>query len=726
MRRVLFDFGGVGSGKGVDRERGMPDGSSIVAMMRIDRSPLLSQGLPMSRLRNLCSDRRLRVPRPITRSSDVALGFALVSALIAVGCAETPDDVFVRATNGDAEAQVAQGDRFVEPGEARDLTAAAGWYERAATQGNQLAQFKLGQLHFGESDGAFEPKPATGVRWLSDAAELGNEEAMRDLIAIHDEGRGIPKDPEISGKWMVKVAEFEKPADLVALGIRYYEAKGVPLNRGRGAKLIARAAELGDATAQLYLARLYTTQGNGVVGNLEVAVRWFTEAAEQGDLESQNYLGILYATGQGVEKDYEAALLWLRRAADKGYAKAQANLAVMYSEGSGVEKDPVEAERWFRAAATNEPLAQLELGKRYARGSIVPEDQAEAMLWYLKAAENDVAEGQLIVARAFDQGDGVEKDLAQAARWYAAAAKNGVIEAQLRGAELFEIGAGGVEEDIKQTAGLYRLAAEAGDLDAMWKYGQMLEVGRGAPMNRSGAVEWYRKATVGGHSQARTHLALILDQGRFVRRNVERAAALYEEEAAAGNVSAMSRLGELYWEGDGIPRDRKRALKWHVRAADQGNITSASFAGVRYFEGGYGIVKQPDLAFRYLSMAEKADDIVGSYYVGQCLWKGIGVEENRAKSIPHFKLAADYGVPGSFRYLGIAAVLGMTKSKNKVSEAYSYFVIGDSLRDPEARAEIQALRKKLTRPDVEKFNTNALKEYQRYEVIWAKNRDRRS
>jgi TPR repeat protein len=695
-------------------------------MMRFDHSLPLSQGAPMSQLRNLCSDRWLRVPLPINRFRVVALAFSLASVLIAVGCAETSDEVFVRATNGEAEAQIALGDQFVEPGEARDLTAAADWYERAATQGNQLAQFKLGQLHFGESDGAFEPKPATGVRWLSDAAEMGNEEAMRDLIAIHDEGRGIPKDPEISGKWMVKVAEFEKPADLVALGIRYYEANGVPLNRGRGAKLIARAAELGDATAQLYLARIYTTQGNGVVGNLEIAVGWFTEAAEQGDLESQNYLGMLYASGQGVEKDYEASLLWLRRAADKGYANAQANLAVMYSEGHGVEKDPVEAERWFRAAAANEPLAQLELGKRYARGSIVSEDQAEAMLWYLKAAENDVAEAQLIVARAFDQGDGVETDLAQAARWYAAAAKNGVIEAQLRGAELFETGAGGVDKDIKQTAGLYRLAAEAGDLDAMWKYGQMLEIGRGAPMNRSGAVEWYRKATVGGHSQARTHLALILDQGRFVRRNAESAAALYEEEAAAGNVSAMARLGELYWEGDGIPRDRKRALEWHVRAADQGNITSASFAGVRYFEGGYGIVKKPDLAFRYLSMAEKAGDIVGSYYVGQCLWKGIGVEQNRAKSIPYFKLAADKGVPGSFRYLGIAAVVGMTKSENQVSEAYSYFAIGDSLRDPGASSELQALRKKLNKPDVEKFNANALKEYERYEAIWAKNRNRRS
>ena len=680
----------------------------------------------MSQLRNLCSDRWLRVPLPINRFRVVALAFSLASVLIAVGCAETSDEVFVRATNGEAEAQIALGDQFVEPGEARDLTAAADWYERAATQGNQLAQFKLGQLHFGESDGAFEPKPATGVRWLSGAAELGNEEAMRDLIAIHDEGRGIPRDPEISGKWMIKVAEFEKPADLVALGIRYYEANGVPRNRGRGAKLIARAAELGDATAQLYLARIYMTQGNGVVGNLEIAVRWFTEAAEQGDLESQSYLGMLYASGQGVEKDYEASLLWLRRAADKGYPKAQANLAVMYSEGKGVEKDPDEAERWFRAAAANEPLAQLELGKRYARGSIVSQDQAEAMLWYLKAAENDVAEAQLIVARAFDQGDGVETDRAQAARWYAAAAKNGVIEAQLRGAKLFEIGASGVEIDIKQTAGLYRLAAEAGDLDAMWKYGQMLEVGRGTPMNRSGAVEWYRKATVGGHSQARTHLALILDQGRFVRRNAERAAALYEEEAAAGNVSAMARLGELYWEGDGIPRDRKRALEWHVRAADQGNITSASFAGVRYFEGGYGIVKKPDLAFRYLSMAEKAGDIVGSYYVGQCLWKGIGVGQNRAKSIPYFKLAADKGVPGSFRYLGIAAVVGMTKSENKVSEAYSYFAIGDSLRDPAAHSELQALRKKLNKPDVEKFNANAIKEYERYQAIWAKSQNRRS
>ena len=73
--------------------------------------------------------------------------------------------------------------------------------------------------------------------------------------------------------------------------------------------------------------------------------------AEQGDTDAQHVLGLMYYTGESVDKDYQSAVKWWTLAAQQGHATAQDNLGRKYHAGMGVEKDYITAHFWFNLAA---------------------------------------------------------------------------------------------------------------------------------------------------------------------------------------------------------------------------------------------------------------------------------------------------------------------------------------------------------------------------------------
>jgi len=86
-------------------------------------------------------------------------------------------------------------------------------------------------------------------------------------------------------------------------------------------------------------------QGYGVKPNIEEAIKWYQRAAQKGNAKAQLNMGALYAEGNGVEKNDIEAVEWYRKAAKDGYDKALYNLALMYKDGRGVPRDYQEAEK---------------------------------------------------------------------------------------------------------------------------------------------------------------------------------------------------------------------------------------------------------------------------------------------------------------------------------------------------------------------------------------------
>jgi TPR repeat protein len=71
--------------------------------------------------------------------------------------------------------------------------------------------------------------------------------------------------------------------------------------------------------------------GDGVAQNHKEALMWALKAANQGEAIAQLNLARMYANGKGVAQDLKKAVIWIRKAADQGYPALQTQLGYFYS-----------------------------------------------------------------------------------------------------------------------------------------------------------------------------------------------------------------------------------------------------------------------------------------------------------------------------------------------------------------------------------------------------------
>lgn len=159
---------------------------------------------------------------------------------------------------------------------------------------------------------------------------------------------------------------------------------------------IKKAAEQGDAEAQLELGRIYDT-GYKYIYDVKKddveSAKWFRKAAEQGNAEAMHELAVCYNFGNGVPKDANEAFYWHKKAAEAGNIQSQYEMGQIFyfvrtylSDYSRVvEKDYTEAFKWYKMAATTDAQAQHRLGYMYEYGLGVDQDYSEAMKLYKKA-----------------------------------------------------------------------------------------------------------------------------------------------------------------------------------------------------------------------------------------------------------------------------------------------------------------------------------------------------
>lgn len=138
-------------------------------------------------------------------------------------------------------------------------------------------------------------------------------------------------------------------------------------------------------------------------GDYATAYREFSIAAEEGLALAQYNLGILFFTGQGVERDADAAYRWTAAAAAQGHIAAQFNLATLLITGEGTAKDVEPAVEWYsQAAKAGHPEAASELASLYSDGSDVDRDRITAHAWAEYAVLNK-AEGAAALLKSIER-----------------------------------------------------------------------------------------------------------------------------------------------------------------------------------------------------------------------------------------------------------------------------------------------------------------------------------
>ena len=144
------------------------------------------------------------------------------------------------------------------------------------------------------------------------AANQGHEEAQYRLGLMYETGNGVRKNEEEAVKWYNKAAErgHVEARDRAINFNQYQEAEYTP---GR---------QYSEGCKYYY--------GNGVEQSYEKAMEWYLKAANRGNAEAQYAIGEMCYYGKGVVQDNKAAEEWIRLAANHGNYYAQVFLSEKY------------------------------------------------------------------------------------------------------------------------------------------------------------------------------------------------------------------------------------------------------------------------------------------------------------------------------------------------------------------------------------------------------------
>ena len=277
-----------------------------------------------------------------------------------------------------------------------------------------------------------------------------------------------------------------------ALGMMYYNGKGVPQDAAKAMEWFQKAAGQGYAAAQYNLGEMYYNENPFGDQPIDAVVRkdntkaaeWYQKAAEQGFTEAQVKLGGMYFNGEGVPKNATKTVEWWEKAAAQEHAATQRNLGMMYREGLGVPKNPVKAKQWYqKAAEQGDAEAQYSLGRMYHGGRGVPKDSVKAVQWYQKAAMQGHPDAQAALGFLYLVGEGIPLDRVRAYAWLNLAAAQGYsVAADIRNSTEGEMTPAQV--------------AEGQRLASSWKKGDTLQTtGRSFPGNTENAGMLIKHAT---------------------------------------------------------------------------------------------------------------------------------------------------------------------------------------------------------------------------------------
>ncbi|HYD43847.1 MAG TPA: SEL1-like repeat protein, partial [Phenylobacterium sp.] len=209
-----------------------------------------------------------------------------------------------------------------------------------------------GYLEYGPKGDANAPSRFTGLTGRGDAAAPATKVTV-PRFAVARNPQPTDAAPALPGAAALPAparaaaaAEANGAAELYARA-----AEGLRRNAPGALADLRRAANLGHAPAQFYLARIYDEGTNGVARDAEQARVWTERAARGGSRQAMHNLALNYYEGSGRTRDPGAAAQWFRRAADAGLVDSQYNLGRLYESGVGVTQNAAEAYKWYLIAA---------------------------------------------------------------------------------------------------------------------------------------------------------------------------------------------------------------------------------------------------------------------------------------------------------------------------------------------------------------------------------------
>ncbi|XP_067838704.1 LRP2-binding protein [Heptranchias perlo] len=287
-----------------------------------------------------------------------------------------------------------------------ELKKADAFLRKRIKDGDLQATFLLGQLYFEE--GCHE----TALAEFNKIKDT-DFQALYQLGVMYYDGLGTKEVPAIGVEYMNRIVNSDDPsaqhlkfAAYYNLGRASFEGFGIQQSDTEAERLWLLAADDGNPKASV---KAQTTLGmfycRPESQDLQKAFFWHSEACGNGSLESQGVLGLLYLTGQGIQKDVQSAWECLKAASSRGNVYAQGHL-VAYFYSRKLYNSAVELAQRV-AQYDNIPLiangtdclpayitkgiamAAFYYGRCLQLGLGIQQDQVEARKYYCRAIHMD-------------------------------------------------------------------------------------------------------------------------------------------------------------------------------------------------------------------------------------------------------------------------------------------------------------------------------------------------
>jgi TPR repeat protein len=469
------------------------------------------------------------------------------------------------------------------------------------------------------------------VRWLEAAAENGDAVAMRRLGVHYFHGEGVIQDEDKATYYSQKAARrgnkraaqdltlrkvargevLDSVEDLTEIERLIYEAAEAGRKQEKiKAKTLERMKELAleDDDLKLVLSQAYNDGfGEYNPGSQETyldSAKWLKAAIAKGRSDAMRRLGVYYYNGQGVIADQALAIRYFKEAARRGDKDAARDLKIVRAGIEGNldsieelsekerlfyktefaqkqnEKIKLEAlERMKELALEDDDLKML-LVKIYniGLGEYKPRSQEtlrEIVRWLEAAAENGRTQAMGYLVRCYLEGVGVKKDEVRAGKYLKKIINQHPVDLMgLANQSLHEvINRGDAYETHKFVSKLLGSYALVQDLDREISITFMeLEEYKVFPE----LIEKLRKYSYEESSERQKQAAFFvlgniydLGQGEFRKGSPQtnkEAIILYEISASYGSWLAKCRLGEIYAEGIVASQDYAKSIGYYQQA----------------------------------------------------------------------------------------------------------------------------------------------------------------
>ncbi|NXU76479.1 DELE protein, partial [Oreotrochilus melanogaster] len=156
------------------------------------------------------------------------------------------------------------------------------------------------------------------------------------------------------------------------------------------------------------------------------------------------------------------------------------------------------------------------------------------------------------------------------------------------------------------------------------------------------AYSCFKLAADRGYSKAQFNVALCYEHGRGTEKDLEKAGFYYQQAASSSHPMAQYRYARyLLRRRPGGERGRRQEAVGLLEQAAKAGITEAqAYLGVFYMRG---LQPEEKRGLKYLLLAAQNGDAQSRYHVGVCYEKGLGVQQNLAEAMRHYRESAAAG-----------------------------------------------------------------------------------